>query len=298
MEPQYPTYGPLDRPATPRADAPGAGTPVGQPNRSRGKATSAAATRSAPLRYPGAKWSIADRIVSHFGDHYHYVEPYFGSGAVFFTKPASPHEMINDANGAVVNFFRVLRDRTDELCWALEATPWARDEYADSDKTTGDSMEDARRFAVRIWQAHASDLAKKTGWKTRGSKQRARGMSIRWQRVPSELAELAHRLRNAEIENRPALEVMGRFSGEDCLIYADPPYLPSTRTQRMYGQEMTEAEHLAMLDALRAHNGPAVLSGYNNDIYNAALPDWEQVFVKPPKVEKAAARMEKLWIKR
>lgn len=46
----------------------------------------AAVRRSAALRYPGAKWSIASEIVSHFGRHYHYVEPYFGSGAVFFTR--------------------------------------------------------------------------------------------------------------------------------------------------------------------------------------------------------------------
>lgn len=254
-------------------------------------------TRSAALRYPGSKWSIANEIVSHFGKHYHYVEPYFGSGAVFFTKDPSPHELINDLNHLVVNFFRVLRDRTDELCWALECTPWSREEYSHSHEETGDSLEDARRFVIRIWQAHASDLAKKTGWKNRGVKQRARGMSVRWQRVPSELTELAWRLADAEIESRPALEVIKRFSATDCLIYADPPYLPSTRTQTMYAQEMTEAEHVAMLEALDAHPGPVVLSGYNNDLYNARLASWRKVEVKPPKVEKGATRTECLWVK-
>jgi len=256
------------------------------------------ARRSAALRYPGSKWSIADRIVSCFGQHYHYLEPYFGSGAVFFTKPESPHEIVNDSNGLVVNFFQVLRDRTDELCWALEATPWARDEYEQSDVLTGDCLEDARRFAVRIWQAHASDLAKKTGWKNRGASQRARGMSDRWRRVPAELADIALRLKNAEIENRPALSVMRRFNTADCLIYADPPYLPSTRTQKMYGQEMTEDEHREMLEVLLDHEGPAVLSGYDNEFYNDALSGWERVSVKPPKVEKAAVRTEMLWVKR
>ncbi|WP_419923601.1 DNA adenine methylase [Candidatus Poriferisocius sp.] len=256
------------------------------------------AKRSAVLRYPGSKWSIAVKIVSCFGEHYHYLEPYFGSGAVFFTKPESPHEIVNDSNGLVVNFFRVLRDRTDDLCWALDATPWARDEYDESDAVTGDCLEDARRFVVRIWQAHASDLAKKTGWKNRGSRQRARGMSDRWQRVPNELADVALRLKNAEIENRPALDVMRRFNAEDCLIYADPPYLPSTRTQKMYGQEMTEEEHKEMLEVLLGHEGPAVLSGYDNDLYNDVLSDWERVSVKPPKVEKAAVRTEMLWVKR
>ena len=96
--------------------------------------------RSAALRYPGSKWSLAGDIVSLFGDHYHYVEPYFGSGAVFFSKPVSPHELINDMNSLVVNFFHVLRDRTDDFLFALEATPWSRDEYNQSHLQTGDAL--------------------------------------------------------------------------------------------------------------------------------------------------------------
>lgn len=253
--------------------------------------------RSAALRYPGSKWSLAQEIVSLFGEHHHYVEPYFGSGAVFFTKPASPHELINDMNGLVVNFFRVLRDRTDDFLFALETTPWSRDEYNQSHIQTGNALEDARRFVTRIWQAHASDLAKKTGWKNRGSKQPARGMSVRWKRVPSELAELADRLRDAEIENRPALEVIRRFATKDTLIYADPPYLMETRTQKMYAHEMSVDEHLELLDVLGSHPGPVVISGYENAIYDKRLRNWKKVKVRPPKVEKQAHRMEVLWAK-
>lgn len=262
-----------------------------------GAAIEAPKRRSAALRYPGSKWSIAQEIVGLFGDHYHYVEPYFGSGAVFFSKPVSPHELINDMNSLVVNFFRVLRDQTDDFLFALESTPWSRDEYDQSHIQTGDALEDARRFVTRIWQAHASDLAKKTGWKNRGSKQPARGMSVRWKRVPSELAELADRLRDAEIENRPALEVMRRFATKDTLIYADPPYLMETRTQKMYAHEMSLDEHLEMLDVLQSHPGPVVLSGYDNAIYDKHLRGWKKLEVKPPKVEKQADRMEVLWAK-
>jgi DNA adenine methylase len=254
--------------------------------------------QSAALRYPGSKWSLAQEIVGLFGNHYHYVEPYFGSGAVFFSKPVSPHELINDMNGLVVNFFRVLRDQTDELLFALEATPWSRDEYDQSHIQTGHAVEDARRFVTRIWQAHASDLAKKTGWKNRGSKQPARGMSVRWQRVPSDLAELAIRLKDAEIENRPALEVMRRFATSDTLIYADPPYLLETRTQKMYAHEMSLDDHLEMLDLLQAHPGPVVISGYANSTYDKQLKSWKRVSIKPPKVEKQADRLEVLWFKR
>lgn len=240
---------------------------------------------------------MAAKIVYQFQPHYHYVEPFFGSGAVFFTKPPSPHELLNDMNGAVVNLFRVLRERTDELCWALEATPWSRDEYTGSDQPTGDPVEDARRFVVRCWQAHASDLAKKTGWKNRGVRQRAGGMSHRWQKVPEQLRAVAWRLADAEIENRDGIEVVKRFAAPDCLLYVDPPYLHQTRTQHMYANEMTDTEHGLLLDRLLVHPGPVVVSGYANGLYDEALRDWTRHTIKAPKAEKAALRTEVLWVK-
>lgn len=251
----------------------------------------------AVLRYPGSKWSLASRIVETFGEHAHYVEPYFGSGAVFFNKPPVAHEVLNDSNGSIVNLFRMLRDRTDELCWLLETTPWSREEYDQSHLLSGDDLEDARRFVVRCWQAHASDLAKKTGWKSRGAQQRAGGMSHRWLKVPEQLRELAWRLGDAEIEHRDAVEVIARHASADCLIYADPPYPHSVRTQHMYGFEMTDADHERLLAALLAHPGQVVLSGYANPMYDDALSDWERVTLKPPKVEKGAVRVEVLWVK-
>lgn len=251
----------------------------------------------AVIRYPGSKWSLAELIVEQFQPHYHYVEPFFGSGAVFFSKPPARHEVINDRNALVVNFFVVLRDRTDELLWALEATPWSRDEYDQSHLLTGDPLEDARRFLVRCWQAHASDLAKKTGWKNRGATQRAAGMSHRWNKVPDQLAVLAGRLKEAEIENRPALQVIQRHSAKDCLIYADPPYPHDVRTQTMYADEMTAEDHKELVVALLEHPGPVVVSGYAHPIYDDSLAGWRRIEMKPPKVEKQASRMEVLWVK-
>lgn len=263
-------------------------------------ALEAATPTSAPpavLRYPGSKWSLAAKIVESFEPHAHYVEPFFGSGAVFFNKPPVAHEVLNDSNGSVVNLFRMLRDHTDELCWLLEATPWSREEYDESHVLTGNDLEDARRFVVRCWQAHASDLAKKTGWKSRGAQQRAGGMSHRWLKVPDQLRTLAWRLSDAEIEHREALQVIKRHSSADTLIYADPPYLHSVRTQRMYGSEMTDDDHKLLLEALLEHPGPVVVSGYANPLYDDVLQDWRRLTMKPPKVEKGAVRTEVIWVK-
>lgn len=39
---------------------------------------------NALLNYPGAKWGMAQRIISLMPTHRSYLEPFFGSGAVLF----------------------------------------------------------------------------------------------------------------------------------------------------------------------------------------------------------------------
>lgn len=254
----------------------------------------------APLRYPGAKWMLGKKIAGYFEEHYHYVEPFFGSGAVFFSKEPSRHEVINDLDQRVVSLFRVIRDRADELAAQLDMTPWSRVEYDLSyDEETGDELENARRFVVRTWQAHASDLSGRVGWRNRGTAQRRSGMSHRWARVPDEIMLLANRLLDAEIECRPALEVIQRVSSSsDALIYADPPYLRATRANHMYRFEMLNPdEHLELLDALKYCRGQVILSGYMNDLYARELKGWRVEKMPAPRSEGHGARTEVLWIK-
>ncbi len=121
-------------------------------------------------------------------------------------------------------------------------------------------------------------------------------MSHRWQKVPYQLRSLAWRSSDAEIEQRPALEVIAKHNAGDCLIYADPPYPHDVRTQKMYGEEMTITEHEA-LETLLRHKGPVVVSGYEHPLYDEAFKAWDRVVTKAPKVEKAAVRNELLWVK-
>ena len=65
--------------------------------------------------------------------------------------------------------------------------------------------------------------------------------------------------------------------GPDCLVYADPPYLMSTRSsQRMfYAVEMAEEkEHRALIETLRGLKCMVMLSGYWSQLYAEMLHDW------------------------
>jgi DNA adenine methylase len=115
--------------------------------------------------------------------------------------------------------------------------------------------------------------------------------------VPEQLHALAARLKQAEIENREAVEVISRHASENCLIYADPPYPHGVRTQTMYGEEMTDDEHSRLLEVLHMHPGPVVVSGYASEMYDKSLASWRRVVMKAPKTYKSAVREEVLWVK-
>ena len=57
------------------------------------------------IKYPGAKWSVAQWIIAHFPPHHSYLEPFFGSGAVLFSKERSNIETVNDIDDDVINLF-------------------------------------------------------------------------------------------------------------------------------------------------------------------------------------------------
>lgn len=247
------------------------------------------------LRYPGAKWRLADWIIEHMPPHDVYLEPFFGSGAVFFNKQPSQLETINDLNGDVVNLFRILRDRPDELVRLIELTPWSREEYLASYEPADDQLEQARRFMVRCWQARATRIGSVTGWRHDIRGRLGASCPKTWSRLPDDMQKVAQRLKGAQIEQQPALELIQRYAYSNVLIYADPPYPLGTRQANIYADEMTDDDHIALLEALKQHPGPVLLSSYENDLYDDQLAGWSKV-TKQAQAEGGKVATEVLWM--
>ena len=73
-------------------------------------------------------------------------------------------------------------------------------------------------------------------------------------------------------------------------------YTPETRRKNIYAEEMTVEQHVQMLEALKAHGGSVVLSGYENELYNDMLQGWRRV-EKHALAERGQTRTEIVWIK-
>jgi DNA adenine methylase len=248
------------------------------------------------LRYPGSKWNIARWIVKHFPPHSTYLEPFFGSGAVFFVKPPSHTETINDINGDVVNLFRVIRERPKGMAALIEKTPWARAEYYESYERTGEALEDARRFLVRCWMARGTKLCHRTGWRNDIQGRQGTSCAKIWNSLPVRILAVAERLKQAQIENQPAMQLIERYKHPCVLIYADPPYLLATRREKaQYAHEMTDEQHAELLDALDQHPGPVLISGYDCQLYQDRLSHWKRKTTRAL-AEGGRRRTETLWI--
>lgn len=250
------------------------------------------------LAYAGAKWTIAPWIIAHFPAHDCYLEPYFGSGAVLLAKEPARAEIANDLDGRVVGLFQVIRDQPLALAQRLALTPYSRAEYdrCRSEPDTGDPIEDARRFLVLTWQ----QIGRRTlttgslgGW--RSSSEGFCAPTSVWSALPTRVFALAARLQHVQWECRPALDVIVRHDRPGVLIYADPPYVTSTRSRALYRHEMTDQDHRDLLLLLRAHRGPVAISGYRSDLYDALLHDWRRVD-RMALAQRGQARTESLWL--
>lgn len=266
-------------------------------------------TLRAPFAWYGGKAYYADWIISNFPSHRVYVEPFGGAANVLIRKPHAEVEVFNDLDRRVVNFFRVLRDESkfEKLVRLATLTPYSREEFGEVATTAEpeDEVERAWWFFTRCRQSLGglgmSNL-------TRGSW----AMSLRTRRNMAEpvskylsaidgLPDLASRFRTVAIENLPAVDLITKYDGPDVFFYCDPPYVPETRygaQASTYGHEMTEEQHIELLDALVKCEGAVMLSGYASKLYDSRLSAWrrEEMEATSHLANSGQKRVEVIWM--
>ncbi len=246
------------------------------------------------MKYPGGKWRIAEWIISHLPAHKVYCEPFFGGGGVFFNKEPSYIETINDLNGDIVNLFKVIRERPEELAAVLEFTPYARDEYKACAAPTTDEIERARRTLVRHHQSFGTTNSGLNTWRNSQTANSPR-CAATWGALPETVMQICKRLKMAQIENVDALVLIERYNDPDTLLYLDPPYLQNTRKRNIYKCEMTDMQHIELLELVKQSKSKVCLSAYDNELYNEQLKGWYTAEIKTP-AQKGVPRVEKIYM--
>lgn len=255
-----------------------------------------------PFPYFGGKTRLAGSIVDLLPQHDHYVEPFGGSLAVLLTKPRSRMETVNDVDGDIQTFWRVLRDQPSELTRVCAMTPHSRAEYTAAVDRHGDlsDLERARRVWVRLTQSRSGTLLANAGWRhyvdPAGS---SMGMPGYLAGYVDRIAPAANRLSGVSLECLPALELIERYGrAPNVCLYVDPPYLGATRVSGGYRHEMKhESEHRELAEALRNCRASVVLSGYDSPLYADLYDGWHVTRIDTTTGQggKRQQRTEVLW---
>lgn len=203
--------------------------------------------------FPGGKALLAPWIIEHFPPHKCFVEVFGGSGAVLVSKEPSHTEVYNDQDGDLVQFFRILRDREEELIEWLDKVPYAREQHQDwkEDFYNGhrpdDPIERAGRFFYLRYSQYASKYKTPSGFA--GAHQRNKARKLR--NATEDLHKFANRFRDVQIENLDFEEVITRYDSEDTFFYCDPPYMKEGDDLYRHG----EFEHGRLVDLLQDTEG-------------------------------------------
>lgn len=258
------------------------------------------------FRWYGGKYSHLDWLLPLLPKTHIYCEAFAGSAAVLLNREPSPVEVLNDIDGEVANFFRVLRDKPEELIEKLYLTPFSREEYKNAILMKGrkdlDPIERARLFFIRAEQVRIglgqTATLGRWAWCKYTSRRGMAGAVSRWLNRIEALWAVAERLRRVQIENDDAFNVIKRYDSKDTLFYLDPPYPHEVRGDpRAYEYEMTEHQHKKLAELLHSVKGKVALSGYKGPLLERLYGDWIRIDA-PPKTAHSIkeTRQESLYI--
>ena len=236
-----------------------------------------------PFQWLGSKATMLDVILPNIPEHRHYVEPFCGTAIVYLHKRPAKISTLNDIDGNIVNFFRVLqdRDKTRELLRRLRYTPWAKAEYKRACLLLSSNRElDEITMAWAFYVAQSMSMkisyyADPNGAQFKYHKRYRNGCLhyITFTNKVRHIIQIVNKLRNCEILNEDGTEVMKTFDYADAFMFIDPPYLSTTlrSKSKIYMKDYDDRLHEKILDFVVSAKSKIMLASYPNELYDQLL---------------------------
>lgn len=204
---------------------------------------------NSPIRWVGGKSRLRKFILPLIPEHTCYLEPFGGGGWVLFGKQPSPVEVYNDIDQELVNFFRVLKHKPEDLVESFEWELVSRAEFerlAQEDPTTLPEVMRAHRFYYLIMAGWGGELDYprfQTSISDGGHGNRLIGAL---KRLRERLEPIHHRLQTVIIENLSWEQCIDRYDRDKTFMYIDPPYPQNGCNYKHNMQDWAEHRQLAV----------------------------------------------------
>lgn len=244
-----------------------------------------------PITYWGGKQKLASLIISLIPEHTTYCEPFFGGGAVFFRKPPSKVEIINDLNRFVINFYRQAKTNFPALQQLIQSTPHSRRLWRDAFV-----MYQHPHLFSELDLAWAFYTVCNQGF---GARVSAWGFGTRDNSCEKKLdnqrdlfiEDIRDRLNRVQIECNDALYLLKLRDTPESFFYLDPPYI---NTDMGHYDGYTEQDFEALLQMCSRMKGRFLLSTFPTDILDRYTREngWDQIQIRQAKSSSASRKMK------
>jgi DNA adenine methylase len=211
-----------------------------------------------PITYYGGKQMMSKKLLTYIPSHKIYCEPFFGGGALFFAKPKSEVEVINDINGEVINFYKVVKTKFPELEQEIKVTLHSRELFKKAKiiYENPDLFTDVKRAWAFWTMANQSYSSSLESWGYANDNGKEKTLSNK--RDAFTLA-YASRLELTQIESNDALRIIDRCDTSDAFFYLDPPYCNS---HQGHYKGYSDLDFNMLLERLSRIKGKFLLSSY------------------------------------
>lgn len=233
-----------------------------------------------PISYYGGKQQMLRHILPLVPSHHTYTEAFAGGAALFFAKPPSPVEVINDTNGQLVSFYHCLQNRFEQLSRLVELTLHSRKQFDHATFIYNNPQHFPRlKVAWAVWmlsvQGFSSKLDGSFGYDRQGNSVAKKLMG---KKATFGLA-LRDRIALTQIECTDALRVIESRDWEQAFHYVDPPYYNSNCA---HYRGYSEADFELLLQLLGRVKGKFLLSSYPSSLLSRYVHEmgWQQLEVE------------------
>lgn len=206
------------------------------------------------LPWIGGKRRLAKTILPMFPDHECYCEPFCGAGAIFFLKPPSHSEVINDINSELISLYRVIQHHLEEFIRQFKWSLVSREMYKWLQDTPSQILTDIQR-AARFYYLQKLAFGGKVSGQTFGTSTTS-PPRLNLLRIEEDLSAAHLRLARTCIEHLDWHQCIIKYDRPTTLFYLDPPYWQTEG----YGVPFPLEEYQAMAVLLRSIKGKAILS--------------------------------------
>lgn len=224
-----------------------------------------------PLAYIGGKNRLAKQIINLLPEHRTYVEPFAGGAQVFFHKPPSKVEVLNDLHFEIVNFFRVCQHHYEELVRYLNYCLISRRWYDLLANENPGSLTDIQRAGRFFYlQKNSFGGLVLNQHYHYGVIQRP---NFNPKRIPEIIRAAHERLRGVQIEALPYEQILERYDRPTTLFYLDPPYW----RRKLYKFNFKDEDFQNLEQRLRGLKGRFILSLDDHPRVREIFQNWHVV---------------------